>query len=52
MATQGKQWDFSPAAIDKKGLHSTLLAFFKRVTEREGKHKHLKTMMGLKLTAC
>lgn len=29
MATQGKQSDLSPAAIDTKGLHSTLRAFFK-----------------------
>lgn len=29
MATQGKQSDLSPAAIDTKGLHSTLQAFFK-----------------------
>lgn len=34
MATQRKQSDLFPAAVDKKGLHSTLLPVFKSATKR------------------
>lgn len=56
MATQGKQSDLFPAAVDKKGLHSTLLPVFKSATKRGGnrhpingdlcQRKLLKTVMG------